>query len=408
MFPLSPKQKEFWNEPFHRYNIKYGATRAGKTYLDYFMIPRRMIERRDNDGLFVFIGNSKGTLQRNVIEPMMNIYGAANVSSMRSDNTCTIFGMKVHCLGADNAAREDKLRGMSIKYCYGDEIVTWNERVFEMLKSRLDKPYSCLDATCNPKDPQHWVKQFIDSGADVFSQQYTIDDNPFLDKTVRENMKKEHSGVFYQRYILGEWCVAEGLVFQYFEPEKDRWVKPFEPEKYRKITIGIDFGETGSLTSMCATGIVGNFERLDVLMEGQRERSDSLDTEMIAQACAGFCAEVYARFKRYDHVFFDQASPALGNRVAAVLRERGLPWRNVAPCVKTPLESRPVTVDGLLCQGRIRINPQAQGIVRALSSLRWDEKEPDIPEDKNIGNINDFWDAFNYSWSAWADYFDRR
>lgn len=221
-------------------------------------------------------------------------------------------------------------------------------------------------------------------------------------------MKKEHSGVFYQRYILGEWCVAEGLVFNYFEPEKDRWVKPFEPENYRKITVGIDFGETGSLTAMCATGIVGNFERLDVLMEGRRERSDSLDTEMIAQACADFCAEVYARFKRYDHVFFDQASPALGNRVAAVLRERGLPWRNVAPCVKTPLESRPVTVDGLLCQGRIRINPQAQGIVRALSSLRWDEKEPDIPEDKNIGNINDFWDAWVYSWSAWADYFDRR
>ena len=152
MFELSDKQKEFWNEPFHRYNIKYGATRAGKTYLDYYMIPRRMLERKDKDGLFVLLGNSKGTLQRNVIEPMINIWGAANVSTIKADNTCNIFGMKVHCLGADNVAREDKLRGMSIKYCYGDEIVTWAEPVFDMLKSRLDKPYSCMDATCNPAD----------------------------------------------------------------------------------------------------------------------------------------------------------------------------------------------------------------------------------------------------------------
>ena len=408
MFPLSPKQKEFWNEPFHRYNIKYGATRAGKTYLDYFMIPKRMLERKDADGLFVFLGNSKGTLQRNVIEPMIKIYGAANVSSIRSDNTCVIFGMKVHCLGADNIARVDKLRGSSIKYAYGDEIVTWSEPVFEMLKSRLDKPYSCMDATCNPADPEHWVKKFIDSDADVFSQQYTLDDNPFLDDAVRENMKREHKGVFYQRYILGEWCVAEGLVFNYFEPDKGKWVQLFEPAPYRKITIGLDFGETGSLTAMCATGIIGNYESMDVLLEGTRPRSDRLDTEQIAQACADFCGDVYKRFQRYDHVFYDEASPALGNRVAAILRERGLPWRCVSPCVKTPLESRPVTVDGLLCQGRLRISPQAQGLIRALSSLRWDEKQSNVPEDKNIGNINDFWDAFNYSWSAWAEYFDRR
>lgn len=410
MFELSDKQKEFWNEPFHRYNIKYGATRAGKTYLDYYMIPRRMLERKDKDGLFVLIGNSKGTLQRNVIEPMMNIWGAANVSSIKADNTCNIFGMKVHCLGADNVAREDKLRGMSIKYCYGDEIVTWAEPVFDMLKSRLDKPYSCMDATCNPADPEHWAKRFIDSGADVFSQQYTIDDNPFLDSTVKAAMKLEHNGVFYDRYILGEWCVAEGLVFPYFEPDKERWVATTggADDVYSKITVGIDFGETGSLTTMCCCGFRGNFEAIDVLREGTQERTDSLDTETIAHKCADFLIECRAMFGRYDYVFYDAASPALGNRVAAILRDRGLPWRNVVPCVKTPLEQRPVTVDGLLCQNRLRITPQAQGLIRALFSLRWDEKLPNVPEDKNIGNINDYWDSFNYAWSAWQEYFDRR
>jgi len=72
---LSPKQKEFWNEPYHRWNIKYGATRSGKTYLDYFVILREIRKRTGLEGQIVFLGNTKGTLQRNVIEPMQDIYG---------------------------------------------------------------------------------------------------------------------------------------------------------------------------------------------------------------------------------------------------------------------------------------------------------------------------------------------
>ena len=59
MRQLSPKQKEFWNAPLHRWNIKYGATRTGKTYLDYFMIPRRIRERAGQEGLVVLMGNTK-------------------------------------------------------------------------------------------------------------------------------------------------------------------------------------------------------------------------------------------------------------------------------------------------------------------------------------------------------------
>lgn len=125
MLQLSEKQKAFWREPYHRWNIKHGATRSGKTYLDFFVIARSIRERKGLDGLIVLMGNTKGTLQRNVIEPMQNIFGAALVSSIRSDNTATLFGERVHCLGADNRKHVDRLRGVSIKYCYGDEVVTW-------------------------------------------------------------------------------------------------------------------------------------------------------------------------------------------------------------------------------------------------------------------------------------------
>lgn len=154
---LSNKQKEFWLEPYHRWNIKHGGTRTGKTYLDYFNIPRRIRERMGKESLVVLLGNTKGTLQRNIIEPMQQIYGTKVISDIRSDNTARIFGEKVYCLGADNVKHVDRIRGNSIKYCYGDEITTWNEEVFQMLKSRLDKSYSSFDATCNPKSKTHWV-----------------------------------------------------------------------------------------------------------------------------------------------------------------------------------------------------------------------------------------------------------
>ena len=149
---LSPKQKAYWNAPFHRWNIKSGATRTGKTYLDYFMIPRRILERRGRDGLIVLMGNTRGTLQRNVLDPMAEMYGPKLVGAIRSDNTAELFGEKAYCLGADSRKHVDRLRGASIKYCYGDEVVTWCEDVFEMLKSRLDKAYSIFDGTCNPDD----------------------------------------------------------------------------------------------------------------------------------------------------------------------------------------------------------------------------------------------------------------
>ena len=75
------------------------------------------------------------------------MWGTELVGNIRSDNTAIIFGEKVYCLGADKANQVDSIRGSSIKYCYGDEVVTWHEDIFDMLKSRLDKDHSCFDGT---------------------------------------------------------------------------------------------------------------------------------------------------------------------------------------------------------------------------------------------------------------------
>ena len=100
-----------------------------------------------------------------MLEPMRNIYGDELVGVISSDNTARIFGEKCYCLGAEKISQVSKLRGASFKYCYGDEVADWSEDVFALLKSRLDKDYSCFDGTFNPQHPDHWLKQFLDSDA---------------------------------------------------------------------------------------------------------------------------------------------------------------------------------------------------------------------------------------------------
>ena len=213
--PHTVKQAEYLRESHHRWNMKGGATRSGKTYLDYrWVIPKRLRDRSGKEGLNVILGVTKATIERNVLSPMRDIYGDVLVGYIGSDNTVGLFGEKVYALGAEKLSQVSKLRGSSIKYCYGDEVADWSKDVFDLLKSRLDKEYSCFDGTFNPKDPLHWLKEFIDSDADVYYQTYSIDDNPFLDPVFVSELKKEYSGTsLYDRYILGLWAASEGALF---------------------------------------------------------------------------------------------------------------------------------------------------------------------------------------------------
>lgn len=276
---FTEKQQEFLNNADHRWNIKSGATRSGKTYLDYFVIPKRIRAVSGKEGLNVILGNTKGTIQRNIIEPLQNIWGNNLVGNIRSDNTAIIFGERVYCLGASKKNQVDVIRGMAIKYCYGDEVVTWCKEVFDMVKSRLDKPYSKFDGTCNPDNPKHWFKEFLESDADIYLQEYCIDDNSYLDKTFVAELKKEYAGtVLYDRFILGLWKIAEGLVFQNFSEE--RTVIDFK-ENYKPASyyVSIDYGITNPFIALVwrvedRQAIVINRYYYDSKENGETRRTD--------------------------------------------------------------------------------------------------------------------------------------
>ena len=241
--PFSEKQKEYFQKANHRWNFKTGATRSGKTYMDYFVIPKRIRARIGKPGLTVILGVTKSTIERNILEPMRNIWGPELVGEINSQNKCYLFGEMVYCLGAEKVSQVSKLRGASIKYVYGDEVADWNEEVFDMLKSRLDKSYSCFDGALNPQGPNHWLKAFLESDLDIYVQEYTIFDNPFLDPLFVENLCKEYEGtVYYSRYILGRWAIAEGLVYPMFSKERNITSEPQYVEANCQYYVSIDYG----------------------------------------------------------------------------------------------------------------------------------------------------------------------
>lgn len=217
-FEITPKQAEYIRNANHRWNVACGAVRSGKSYCQVsYCIPSRLTERKGLRGLRVILGATRSNIERNVLQPMRDIYGDSIATGINSQNISKIMGEKVYCIGADNVRQVAKIRGSEIAYVAIDEAIDVNQEVFEMLKSRLSLPWSTCDATTNPAGPNHWFKEFLDSaerGVDIYCQNYTIYDNPFLPEEYVRNLETEYEGsVWYDRLILGLWTLAEGLIY---------------------------------------------------------------------------------------------------------------------------------------------------------------------------------------------------
>ncbi len=393
---FSTKQREFLDNANRRWNIKYGATRSGKTYLDYYVIPKRIRNVSGQQGLIAILGNTKGTLQRNVIEPLQNIWGTELVSDIKADNTALLFGEKCYCLGADNVKHINRIRGPSFKYCYGDEVATWNEGVFQMLKSRLDKPYSKFDGTCNPEGPSHWFKKFLDSDADIFQQKYTLYDNPFLAKEVLQALETEYKGtVFFDRYILGEWKAAEGTIYMLFADETEKFLADRVNEQLAIVTIGVDYGAGKSKIKFVASGITYNFRNVYILDE--MDLIGIYDPEQIYEKFIEFYKRVYEQYDKCQYAFCDYG--ALGNVITLGLIRRCQKERlpvQIEDCSKGLINDRIFLSSTLMAQRRFFILRKNRVITKAFQDALWNSKAQDERLDDGTTDIDSL-DAFEYS-----------
>lgn len=366
-----------------RWNIKSGATGSGKSFVDYAAVIPKRIMACQGVGLIVFLGNTRGTLERNILEPMRDIWGASLVGNVRSNNTVYLFGKKVYALGADNKKHISRIQGATFEYVYGDEVTTWDKGVFEMLKSRLRSSHSSFDGTCNPDNPEHWFKKFLDSDADIYQQHYTIDDG-CLPPHVVEELKKEYSGsVFYNRFILGEWASADGLVYDMFY--RERHVAKELPETEGFYYVSADYGIQNATVFLLWQKEKGT-SRWVCLDEWYYSGRDNKRLKTVTELVAGL--EDMLEDRKVKAVIIDPSAAAL----KVELRKRGYTVRAAENDVLNGIAD----VSTMLQNGRLLFSDRCPSTIREFGVYVWDEKAASRGEDAPVKENDHAMDAVRY------------
>lgn len=313
---------------------------------------------------------------------MREIYGFKRVGTINSENIATLFGDKVYCLGAEKISQVAKVQGASFKYCYGDEVAKWNEEVFEMVKSRLDKPYSCFDGSLNPENPTHWLKRFIDSDADIYLQEYTLFDNPYLPEDFVENLCKEYKGtVYYDRLVMGKWTRAEGLIFPTFTDENiyTDETRPVALYSTSIRMISCDYGTTNPCV------FLDTYDDGDVIWVDNEYRWDSRSLE----------AKQTGQPQKTDSQYADDMAAFMGSdpeRICSIIVDPS------AASFITELKGRGYQVIGadntvldgirimnsMFARNKIMVHERCRGLIDELHSYVWDDKAVAHGEDKPV------------------------
>lgn len=409
MIKLSPKQIEYTKNATHRWNVKSGAVRSGKSFVDTAnVIPERIIERIGLPGLVVILGVSRETVERNVLQPMREIFGNRIGAIKPSTNTAILFGQEVYCLGAEKVSQVAKIQGSSIKYCYGDEIAKWNKSFFEMLKSRLDKPYSCFDGACNPEHPTHWLKEFLDSDADIYLQHYELFDNPHLPQAYVENLCKEYEGtILYDRLILGLWKRAEGAIYRKYADNPVAFAvagktiidKPLERRpKIQRIVVGVDFGGNQSGHSFVATAFLRDGRVVPVASRRvmAKDFGKPIDASILDGLVCDFVEFVIGKYGGVTALYWDNAETVLGNTIRNAIAGKW-PEISVRPAWKVKIRDRINATLRLMGARRLQLTEDCESLSTAFQEAVWnDKKQEDERLDDGTSDIDSL-DAFEYT-----------
>jgi len=372
---LTSKQSEYLLRCDKRWCIKTGATGSGKSFVDFAVtIPKRVLAAR-GEGLLVMLGNTRGTLERNILEPMRELWPGC-VGNIRSDNTVNVFGKKVYALGADNRKHVARIQGATFEWVYGDEVTTWSEDVFQMLKSRLRCEHSHFDGTCNPDSPNHWFKRFLDSDADIYHQHYTIEDGVLPPQFVEE-LKKEYAGtVYYARFIEGLWAQAEGLVYPMWESA----VEDVYTGDAREWCLSVDYGTQNATAALlwAFDGLVWHAVK-EYYYSGRTEGHQKTDDDYVADL-AEMTRDVPGQLRCV-------VDPSAASFIAALRRCRERQF--------SVMKARNDVLDGIretaVCmqRGVVKIGRGCENLIKELQGYVWDESaDCDKPVKENDHSVD--------------------
>lgn len=233
----------WWNRPglsAYEAIICDGAVRSGKTIaMSVGFILWSMHEF--NGQVFALCGKTVASLRRNVAQSLPIWFaGIFSVQENRSENRITVSDGNgrenvYYLFGGRDESSYTLIQGITLAGVLLDEVVLMPRSFVEQACARCSVAGSRMWFNCNPEGKQHWF--YLEwlcklKEKNVLHLHFTMDDNLSLDPAVKQRYERLYTGVFYRRYISGEWCMAEGLVYSFFDekkhttdivPEEGRW-----------------------------------------------------------------------------------------------------------------------------------------------------------------------------------------
>lgn len=404
--PLEGKALASVQHSTARLNVYEGSVRSGKTIgtlIDWIKFCRN-----GPDGNLLMTGRTERTVINNLILPIQEMLGTSRVSINRGTGTVDICGRTVLVIGANNEQARTKIQGLTLAGAYVDEASTLPESFFNMLTSRLSVHGAQLWATCNPEGPRHWfklnwldrAKLWIDHNGNIIDNRgafltlppedenrpldlhrfsFTLDDNAHnLDPEYVASTKGMYSGLWYQRMILGLWTMADGMVFDMFDPA--RHVVDTLPEMQRIIAVGVDFGTTNP-TAGVRVG-VGIDNRLYLMDEWAPRKGAAVDE--LEAGLAQYCA-----INPPDWVYVDPSASPL----KVFMQKRG--WSNYLNGNNKVALGIGIMA-ALFSTDQLLIHRSCTHLLDELPGYVWDAKKAKKGEDTVVKLNDHFIDAARY------------
>lgn len=367
---FSPKQRQvltWWQTGRWQALICDGAVRSGKTFcmgLSFFLWAQHDFNGRQ----FALCGKTVGALRRNLLTelvPCLRRIGM-EVWENRSANTLTVVyaGHRNQFLlfGGKDASSAALIQGSTLAGLLLDETALMPRAFVEQAVARCSVRGSRLWFNCNPEGPEHWFyKEWIEKAESrgALRLHFTMEDNPGLPPEIRQRYERLYTGVFYRRFVLGEWAAAQGLVYDFFDPDKDAAEVPDGP--FSAWRVSVDYGTVNPLSMGLwgeKNGVWYRVEEVyyDSRREG-RQKTDAEYAEMLEQLVAG---------RDIQRVIVDPSAASF----IETLRRKG--WQ-VMKADNDVADGIRVTAD-LLRQRRIVLCRPCRDCLREMALYCWDER----------------------------------
>ena len=375
-----------------------GAVRSGKTIvmsLAFILWAMTYFDRTN----FAICGKTVTNAERNILRPFQQIEGMPFTCTYKiSNRLLTVKSGKkenyFYLFGGKDESSYALIQGLTLAGVLFDEVALMPKSFVDQAIARtLSYKNAKIWFNCNPESPNHWFyKEWISNEEKRYKHlHFLMKDNPILGTEEIERAEKLFSGVFYERYILGKWVRAEGIVFPEFANNPQKWCinKDELPKRYRECSIGFDIGGNNSAYAMTCTAL--GYDGIYYVLKSSKKQAQDLPMDKVEQFAFDFISAV----ENEHNVEIMDVNTDHNDVIINTFNERRYIFGKT---YKPPLEDRPFAISMLLAQGKIKfVEGECNDLIDELQNLVYDDKnDKAIVQDNGEMQI-DTWDSFIYS-----------